>query len=135
MHRRAQAQRRVISDGPDPKIELLSSFDLRLAAVKAGLGQIGVNNNLITSSVFFRLNENWGFRMSQHFEARDGTIEEHFYSIYRDFRSWTGALTCRLRDSRNGRDDFTIGFTFSLKAISRMKLNTDRDYPTMLFGG
>lgn len=101
----------------------------------ASFGTNAVNNNLITSSVFFRLNENWGFRMSQHFEARDGTIEEHFYSIYRDFRSWTGALTCRLRDSRNGRDDFTIGFTFSLKAISRMKLNTDRDYPTMLFGG
>ncbi len=98
-------------------------------------GTNAVNNNLITSSVFFRLNENWGFRMSQQLEARDGTIEEHFYSVYRDFRSWTGALTCRFRDNRNGREDFTIGFTFSLKAVSRMKLNADRDYPTMLFGG
>ena len=101
----------------------------------SSFGTNAVNNNLITSSVFFRLNENWGFRMSQHFEARDGTLEEHFYSVYRDFRSWTGALTCRFRDNRNGRDDFTIGFTFSLKAVSRMKLNADRDYPTMLFGG
>ncbi len=98
-------------------------------------GTNAVNNNLITSSVFFRLNENWGFRMAQQIEARDGTIEEHFYSVYRDFRSWTGALTCRFRDNRNGREDFTIGFTFSLKAVSRMKLNADRDYPTMLFGG
>ena len=46
---------RVIDRGPDPKIELLSSFDLRLAAVKAGIGQIGVNNNLITEKYGSRL--------------------------------------------------------------------------------
>ena len=92
-------------------------------------------NNLITGSFYFRLNENWGFRASQHFEARDGTLEEHFYSLSHDFRSWTGALTCRFRDNRTGRDDFSIGFTFSLKAFPRMKLNADRDYPTSLFGG
>lgn len=34
--------------GTDPQVELLSTFDLRYAAVKAGLGQIGANNNLIT---------------------------------------------------------------------------------------
>lgn len=46
---------RVIQRGPEPKIELLSSFDLRLAAVKAGIGQIGVNNNLITAQHGSRL--------------------------------------------------------------------------------
>jgi epoxyqueuosine reductase len=46
---------RVDERGDDPKIELLSSFDLRLAAVKAGIGQIGVNNNLITSQYGSRL--------------------------------------------------------------------------------
>jgi len=46
---------RVIERGPSPKIELLSSFDLRLAAVKAGIGQIGVNNNLITATHGSRL--------------------------------------------------------------------------------
>jgi len=46
---------RVMERGDDPKIELLSSFDLRLAAVKAGIGQIGVNNNLITSKYGSRL--------------------------------------------------------------------------------
>lgn len=92
-------------------------------------------NNVITGSIYFRLNENWGLRASQHFEARDGTLEEQFYSLYHDFRSWTGALTCRFRDNRTGRDDFTIGFTFSLKAFPRVKLNEDRDYPSLLFGG
>jgi len=46
---------RIKERGPEPKIELLSSFDLRLAAVKAGIGQIGVNNNLITSKHGSRL--------------------------------------------------------------------------------
>jgi len=46
---------RINRRGPDPDIELLSSFDLRLAAVKAGIGQIGVNNNLITSKHGSRL--------------------------------------------------------------------------------
>lgn len=46
---------KVMQEGDDPKIELLSSFDLRLAAVKAGLGQIGVNNNLITAKYGSRL--------------------------------------------------------------------------------
>jgi epoxyqueuosine reductase len=46
---------RVIERGENPKIELLSSFDLRLAAVKAGIGQIGVNNNLITKAHGSRL--------------------------------------------------------------------------------
>jgi len=46
---------RVHERGENPKIELLSSFDLRLAAVKAGIGQIGVNNNLITKEHGSRL--------------------------------------------------------------------------------
>ena len=46
---------KVMQRGPEPKIELLSSFDLRLAAVKAGIGQIGVNNNLITAQHGSRL--------------------------------------------------------------------------------
>jgi epoxyqueuosine reductase len=46
---------RIIEREVNPKIELLSSFDLRLAAVKAGLGQIGVNNNLITAKYGSRL--------------------------------------------------------------------------------
>lgn len=46
---------RVLEAGDDPEIELLSTFDLRYAAVKAGIGQIGVNNNLITAKYGSRL--------------------------------------------------------------------------------
>jgi LPS-assembly protein len=94
---------------------------------------LGLGNSLVTSSLFYRLNENWGFRAAHHFEVNDGRMEEQSYSIYRDFRAWTGALTCRFRDNRSGPDDFTIAFTFSLKAHPRYGLGSDtaRAYPLM----
>ena len=58
---------------------------------------LGVGNNLFTSTMLFRLNENWGFRGFHMFEARTGTMQEQDYSIYRDLRSWTAALTFRVR--------------------------------------
>jgi hypothetical protein len=62
-------------------------------------------------------------------------LEEQYYTIYRDFRSWTGALTFRLRENRNGPDDFAVAFTFNLKAFPRFKLGQDRDTPGFLLGG
>ena len=95
----------------------------------------GLGNNLIMSSYYYRLNDNWAVRLSHHFEARDGTMEEQYYTIYRDFRSWTGALTFRLRDSRGQRpDDFTVAVTSSLKSFPRFKLGKDRDEPSLLLG-
>jgi lipopolysaccharide assembly outer membrane protein LptD (OstA) len=92
-------------------------------------------NNLILSSLAFRLNENWAIRLRHHFEARDGTLEEQYYTVYRDFRSFTAALTVRLRDNRIGSDDFTIAISISLKAFPRFHLNQDRDEPSLLLGG
>ncbi len=91
-------------------------------------------NNLITSRIYFRFNENWALRISHHFEARDGTMEEQYYTLYRDLRSWTSALTVRLRSNRNGPSDFTVGVTFSLKSFPRFGLGTDRDTPSLLLG-
>jgi LPS-assembly protein len=95
----------------------------------------GLGNNLITSSIFCRMNENWAARISHHFEARDGVLEEQYYTIYRDLRSWTAALTFRVRDNRTGSNDFTVGFTISLKAHPRFGLGQDSDTPSLLVGG
>jgi len=95
----------------------------------------GLGNNLIISSIYFRLNPNWGLRLSHHFEARDGTMEEQYYTVYRDFRSWTGGLTFRVRDHRGERpDDFTVALTFSLKAFPSYKVGKDSDEPSLLLG-
>ena len=46
---------RILREGPEPEVFMQGSFDLRLAAVNAGMGEIGVNNNLITAEYGSRL--------------------------------------------------------------------------------
>lgn len=46
---------RILREGSEPQVFMRGSFDLRLAAVNAGLGEIGVNNNLITAEYGSRL--------------------------------------------------------------------------------
>jgi hypothetical protein len=80
------------------------------------------------------LNENWAVRGVHQFEARDGTLEEQQYQIYRDLRSWTVGLGFRLRENRVGPQDFTVALTISLKAFPRFHLGDDRANPSMLLG-
>lgn len=96
---------------------------------------LGAGNNLILSTIYCRLNENWGLRASHLFEARDGTLEEQYYTVYRDLRSWTSALTFRIRDNRAGPTDFTVAVTFSLKAYPRFGVGEDKVSPSLLLGG
>ncbi len=89
----------------------------------------GDGNDLITSRLFYRLNENWAARIALYYEARDGRMQEQLYTLYRDFRSWTGALTFRVRDNRNGDMEYAVAFTFSLKMSPRYKLGDDTVRP------
>jgi LPS-assembly protein len=93
-----------------------------------------LGNNLFFTTVYYRLNENWAARVGFHFEARDGTLEEQYYTIYRDLRSWTTALTLRIRDDRSGPTDYTVAFTASLKAFPRFGLGRDAARPSVLLG-
>jgi hypothetical protein len=77
---------------------------------------LGPGDNVFTSSLLFRFNENWGLRASQYYNARTGTLQQHDYSIYRDMRSWTGALTFLVRNNPGVPQDFTVAFTFWFKA-------------------
>ena len=82
-------------------------------------------NDLLFSRFYYRLNEEWGFRMIHQFEASDGTMEEQSYSVYRDFTSVTAGLRFRLRDHRSGKDDFSVSLVFSLKAMPSVGLGND----------
>lgn len=97
-----------------------------------GLNDIG--DNLILTSFGLRFTDNWAFRATHQFQARDGRMEEQAYTIYRDLRSWTMALTFRYRDNRNGDDDYSLALTFSLKAFPRYGLGRDVDRPSLLLG-
>jgi hypothetical protein len=90
---------------------------------------LGPGNNLFTSSFMFRLNENWGLRTVHWFEARTGTMQEQDYSLYRDMRSWTGALTFLVRNNPGSRQDFTVAFTFWLKAYPQGGRGPDLGQP------
>jgi len=92
-------------------------------------------NNTVLSSFYYRFSENWAARLQHRFEARDGRLEEQYYTLYRDFRSWTAALTFRVRESRIGPTDYGVAATFSLKALPRFKLGDDQNKPTLLLGG
>ena len=77
---------------------------------------LGPGESVFTSSILFRLNENWGLRASHYFDANTGDLREQDYAIYRDLRSWTAALTFRFRNSPGSQEDFTVALTFWLKA-------------------
>jgi LPS-assembly protein len=97
-------------------------------------GFLGGGNNLFTSTMFFRVNDNWAFRATHYFNAQTGRLQEQFYSIYRDFRSWTGALTFRVVDNGGGPTDFTVAFAFSLKAAPLYPVGGDAVKPYQLIG-
>lgn len=96
---------------------------------------LGPGNDVISSTMFYRLNENWGFRMAHYFEARNGTMQEQSYSVYRDLRSWTAALSFRVRQNVFGPDDYTVAFTFSLKAFPHYGQGADSAGAYSLLGG
>jgi LPS-assembly protein len=90
---------------------------------------LGVGNNLFSGSLLLRLDENWGLRTTQWFEARTGTWQEQDYSIYRDLRSWTAALTFIVRNNSDHPQDFTVAFTFWLKAFPRLGHGPETGHP------
>jgi LPS-assembly protein len=96
---------------------------------------LGVGNNQFTSTLLLRLNENWAFRAAQIFDARSGTMQDQAYTVYRDLRSWTAALTLRMRNGVNSPNDFTVAFTFSLKSMPRYGRGSEVGTPIWLLGG
>ena len=95
---------------------------------------LGVGGDTFRSAIFYRLNEDWAFRASHYYDVRNGRMQEQFYTLYHDFRSWTGALSFRVRDNTSGREDFTIAFTFSLKAFPSYRVGQDSVQPSDLMG-
>ncbi|HVV71476.1 MAG TPA: hypothetical protein VHI52_08265, partial [Verrucomicrobiae bacterium] len=86
---------------------------------------LGVGNNAFTSSLYYRLNENWGLRFAHYFDVRTGRLLQQSYTVYRDLRSWTAALSFIARDNQIGPEDYGVAFTFSLKAYPHFGLGTD----------
>ncbi len=97
-------------------------------------GQTFPGHNLISFDMYYRMNENWGARINEVYEAEDGAMEQQLYSVYRDLRSWTAAFTFRVTQGPNQPTDLSFVFTFSLKAFPRYTLNREVDQPGLLLG-
>jgi LPS-assembly protein len=94
----------------------------------------GPGYDIVYGTVYYRLDHNWATRVYWLHQVSQGTYDEGQFTLYRDFRSWTGALTLRIRDNPTGPNDYGVAFTFSLKANPRYKLGEDASKPTMLLG-
>jgi LPS-assembly protein len=94
----------------------------------------GPGHNLLFHSLLWRWDDNWAFRVSHHVEIDAGQLQEQFYTVYRDFRSWTGALTFRVRNPQQGPTDYAVGFAFSLKAAPKYRPGEDSLRPYGLLG-
>ena len=91
-------------------------------------------NNYISSTFFYRVNDNWGLRATHNYSALTGRLQEQFYTLYRDLRSWTAALTFRVEDNVGSTTDFTIALAFSLKANPSTRVGEDVVNPYRLVG-
>lgn len=96
---------------------------------------LGQGGNLLGTRLYLRFSENWGFRTSHYYEIKEQILEEQYYTVYRDLRSFTAALTFRIRDSLTEGDDFTVALSISLKAFPRFRTGQDAERPALLIGG
>jgi LPS-assembly protein len=95
---------------------------------------LGRGANVFTSALFFRLNENWSTRAVHHYDVRSGRLQEQYYSVYRDMRSWTAAITGGVRDNGTSAKDFSLVFTFSFKAKPKFDVGGDSVRPYSMLG-
>lgn len=91
-------------------------------------------NDFVISTAFLRLTDNWGLRAQHDFNITTGRLQQQFYSVYRDMRSWTCALTFRVEDDINSNPDYTVALQVSLKAMPSQHVGEDVVNPYRLVG-
>jgi LPS-assembly protein len=102
--------------------------------LREGFDGFTTGNNYATTTAFYRLDDNWGLRATENFNIEDSRLQQQYYTIYRDMRSWTAALTFRVLDNSTGPTDYTFAFTFSLKASPTRHVGDDTVDPYHLIG-
>lgn len=109
-------------------------WSVSLAYDYSRAGFVDSGDNLISSAIFLRINDNWGLRTEHDFNAVDGHLQDQFYTVYRDMRFWTAALTFRVTDNQGAPVDYTVGFSFSIKAHPKYGVGADAVEPYHLVG-
>ncbi|MCU0786668.1 MAG: hypothetical protein MUC91_00515 [Verrucomicrobia bacterium] len=91
-------------------------------------------NSTFSTRFYYRFNENWGFRMSHQFNETDGRLEQQYYTLYRDLRSFTAALTFRVQNPLGEPVDYSVALALSLKAAPKYGIGEDAVAPSYLLG-
>ena len=70
------------------------------------------NSNLISIGAYYRMNENWGVRVSEQYEADGNLLQSQRYELYRDLSSWIASIGAVVGNNNGGRSQY--GFVLSL---------------------
>ena len=90
--------------------------------------------SVLYETLYLRLNQNWAARVSHYFNADAGFLQHQYYTVYRDCRSFTLALTASVRKSVGEPTDFGIALSISSKTFPRYGLGADVNKPNLLLG-
>lgn len=82
-------------------------------------------NQFVTSTFFVRVGDNWGARITDNYNAVTSRLQEQFYTVYRDLRSWTAAFTFRVTNDSGESANYTLALTLSLKASPSVNMGED----------
>ncbi len=75
-----------------------------------------LKTDYLTSTFFYRFNDNWGIRLQHDFDATSGRLQSQFYSLYRDLRSWTMSATFYVENNLVSGVTYGVSYQLSLKA-------------------
>jgi hypothetical protein len=81
-----------------------------------------------------RFSQNWGLRAVQYYNLQDHLFQHQYYTLYRDLRSFTAAVTLGVRQNVGEKREYGVAFTISSKAFPRYGLQDDINKPTLLLG-
>jgi len=84
-----------------------------------------LDSSLISSTIYARINENWGFSMNHQYEIDDSTLQYQSYAFHRDLNSWIVSLGARVLDSKGGQGDYGIILSFTLKDFPQVSIPLD----------
>ncbi|MDQ6939227.1 MAG: hypothetical protein M3119_03625 [Verrucomicrobiota bacterium] len=84
------------------------------------------DSSLYSASVYYRIDDNWGFGAYGRYEAVTHIIEEQRYSVYRDLTSWVASLGAIIRDN-GGVKEYGVLLTFTLKALPKFSFDLNFD--------
>ncbi len=100
----------------------LAHWYLRAGAWGNGVWQ---QSDYLSSTLFYRVNDNWGVRIQHNFDATSGRLQSQFYSLYRDMRSWTASLTVYVENNLGTPVDYGLSYQLSLKASPSSAVGAD----------